>query len=310
MRLHDLNAAGSHPDSSPIPVFDRRAWLLVSALLCLCCAPALAQQTSDAAASQPAPSNEASASELARARTLFQRGVALADQGQFGVAAARFRDALAIHPAPAVEYNLAAALFELRQYSEAFNGAQRVLQDASSPASLREHAEKLQRSLYPYVARLTVTASSTAEESVAVSIDGQPLDPGLMGVPRAVTPGTHQVSAERKGDRVSEREVQVPLRTAVIVDVSLIVTEQESERAVVTSEEVSAPVLSPAPPVRADKTRDDSSRRRRIWLWSGLAAGVVAVAAGVTLALVLRNDEASVRPAASGDFMPGALTWK
>jgi hypothetical protein len=278
--------------------------------LCLCLAGATRAraQTELAGASEgamAAPSEQ----ELAKARQLFQRGVELAQNEQFGPAAQRFREALAIHQAPTVEYNLAAALFELGKYEEAFNRAQSVERAAAAPEPLRRRAQKLSRALYPHTARLTVTASSSSEEDVAVHIDSEPLARAQMGIPRAVSPGNHHIKAERQGRVISERDVQVPLRTAVIVDVSLIIAEGAAQRvdAVQTLPDADAPNAAIQP---ASGPRDDRDRKRRIRLWSGIAAGVVAIGAGVALAVALSKDGGKQEQSVAGDFMPGVLTWK
>lgn len=273
--------------------------------LCLICssltlAPRVRGQDKSASATA---ATEPSAAGLEQARALFQRGVALADQGQFAPAAQRFREALAIHYAPPVAYNLAAALFELKQYDECFQHVQTVLRDSSTNEALRERAQKLERSLTPHVARLTVTASGSAEGDLLVRLDDQLLDRALLGAPQAVKPGVHKLSTERHGQRVSERDVEVPEGTAVIVDLSLILAEATSPRAVAEAAEADAAT-------RANTARDDHERKRRIWLWSGVAAGAVVVATGVVLAVLLSRKEPTSRDAAQGDFTPGVLTWK
>jgi hypothetical protein len=268
-------------------------WLLVLGALCPVGLPRARADDSVRASTQP-PTE----AELGEARALFQRGVALADQRQFVAAAQRFREALAIHYAPAVAYNLGAALFELQQYDASFDQVQTVLRDGSTSPDLRRRAEKLDEALSTHVARLTVLASSSSGDAVVVRVDGQVIDPTLLGMPRAVSPGTHRVSAERSGQRVSERAIEVPARTAVIVDVSLTVSDPSTVAAAAESGG-SAP-----------KALDESARRRRIWLWTGIAAGVVVLATGVTLGVVLSRDDPASRPAAQGDFMPGVLTWK
>lgn len=283
----------------------RRAWVPIwlFALLALIAVQAVGArvQAQDANTATRTPPSDA---KLAEARGLFQRGVALADQQQYTAAAQRFREALAIHYAPAVAYNLAAALFELREYDTSFDLVQTVLRDATTSAELRPRAQKLEQALSSHVARLTVLASSTRAEDVVVRVDGERLDPGLLGAPRAVKPGTHHVSAEREGERVSERAIEVPANTSVIVDVSLIVTDPAATPAAATPAPV---IVVQAAPERRD---DGQARRKRIRLWSGIAAGAVALGAGVALALILtRDDPASPEPT-QGDFMPGVLTWR
>jgi tetratricopeptide (TPR) repeat protein len=282
------------------------------ALLALCLAEpgqAHAQQASANASADEGAAAAPSPHELAKARQLFQRGVELAQKEQFGLAAQRFREALAIHQAPPVEYNLAAALFELGKHEEAFNRAQSVEHAPDASEALRARAQKLSRALYPHTARLTVTASSSSEEDVAVQIDNEQLARAQMGIPRAVSPGSHHIRAERQGKVISERDLQVPLRTAVIVDVSLIIAEAAAQQvaAVQTLPDADAPNAAIHP---ATEPHDDRDRKRRIRLWSGVAAGVVAIGAGVALAVVLSKDGGKQEQGVAGDFMPGVLTWK
>lgn len=88
----------------------------------------------DPAAAQPAPGTP-EATE--RARTLFEEGVALGDQRQWEPAAAKFREALVLRDAPAIRFNLGAALVELRQWDEAIDNLQRVVDDPEAPEDLR-----------------------------------------------------------------------------------------------------------------------------------------------------------------------------
>lgn len=270
-------------------------------------APATVQPAADATNLLTAAetTSEPAAADLARARAQFQKGVELAKEGEFSAAEQRFRGALALHHAPAVEYNLAAALFELRKYDEAFNRCQSVQHDPGAPTALRERAAALERALYPHVARLTVMASSPSNDLV-VSVDGEPLPANMLGVPRAVTPGGHSVLARRAETTLSERTVDVPLRTAALVDVSLLVTEQ-----LVEVQNVSPPpvALQPAP---TSEPRDNrhSQRSKRLWLWGGLAVGVVAAGVAVGVGLSLAKREPKSQGPVAGDLMPGVLTWR
>ena len=112
--------------------------------------------------------------------------------------------------------------------------------------------------------------------------------------------GAHRVTAERERQRFFERELTIPRGTAAIVDVSLIV----SESVVVQKELVEV--------ARTREPADDGSsvRKRRLRRWSAVAAGVVAVGAGVAVAVVLAKPEAKTEAPVAGTLTPGVLTWK
>lgn len=276
-----------------------------------------AQPTEDAgvptAAAAPAIEAEAapvpaepSPEDLKRARILFQRGVQLTQREEFGAASKRFREALALHYAPSVEYNLASALYETGQYLEAYNRTQNVIQHPSTNADVKALAERLERTLRPYVARLTLVTNGD-DSDIAVRLDGAPLDPKLLGVPQAVTPGKHQVVATRGETTLSDREVSIPVRTAAIIDVSVFVTQDAAAITLETSE-------PPPEPMPASPSHDDSRTGgdwKRDWrVWTSVGAGVIAVGLGVTLALTLgkQDGDASDKPV-QGDSGPGVLKW-
>ncbi len=270
-------------------------------------APDLVAGQATDVSTEPLPeASEPSPEQLQAARAMFQRGVQFAQKREFAAAANRFREALAIHYAPAVEYNLASALFETGQYPEAYNRTQAVLLNEETNESLRPLAERLERTLRPYVARLTLVTSGEAAQ-IAVHLDGEPVPEKLLGVPQAVTPGKHQIVATRGETTISEREVTIPVRTAAIIDVSVFVTAQQAAVADQEPDAHASPLAFA--PVQAGGPSDRSWKQD--WrVWTGVAAGVLAVGVGVTLALTLGSDETSSSGSpVQGDSEPGVLTW-
>lgn len=266
-------------------------------------------QAADAAELQVAD-NGAKSADLGRARTLFQRGVEFANQGDYAAAAKRFREALELHYAPAIAYNLASALSETGQHAEAYDVVQSVLRDPSTPEALRVRAQRLDDSLQRSVARLTVVISSD-EAEVSVLVDGKPLAAQLVGMPRAVEPGDHVVVAQRAGVSISQRSVRIPIGTAALVDLSLVMTpRQAAEAATGGSDAASAlPVLTSGP-AEGPRDDDEAKRRRRLWIIGGASAVAVAVGAGVALALLLAKPAKHSESPVAGDGMPGVLVWK
>ncbi|MFT3923311.1 MAG: hypothetical protein QM778_12325 [Myxococcales bacterium] len=243
--------------------------------------------------------------ELERARQLFQRGLQLAERHNFSAAAEAFSEALSIRSAPPVEYNLAAALYELHQYDEAYNRCQSVLANETTPEPVRERARQLEASLHTQVARLTVITSAS-QTDLGIQVDGVPLDPVLVGRPQAVPAGKHEVVASRAETTLSRREIDIPVGTAALVDVSVVVTDlQQATQIQVSTVRDSAP--PPALTVDSSQRDDEDHARRKRRRWIGIAAGVVAAGIGATLAIILSKPAETHQEPLQGDT--GVLTW-
>jgi hypothetical protein len=169
---------------------------------------------------------------------------------------------------------------------------------------VRTGAERLERALQSYVARLTVMTSGTAE-GLLIRVDGTPVDRTLLGVTQAVQPGTHVIVSERAGGVISERKVKIPVRTAAIVDVSLIATPAEAAETVAM--QAAEPQLE-APPSALDGEQDAQHPRRKLRIWASVGAAVVAVGVGVTVGILMAHDDSSPQKPVGGSA--GVLTWK
>ncbi len=273
-------------------------WLAVEPTRADGLGPAAAPAVGAATAPEPSTANH----DVEQARILFKQGVELARSRDFASAAARFREALALRSAPAVKYNLAAALSQLGEHAEAFNLCQQVIHSSDAPADVQAHCRTLMEEVTPHTARLTVLASAGGD-TPDIAVDGVPLPADQLGFARALPPGGHRVTAERNHERFFEREVSIPLGTAALVNVSLIVTESVVVQKQLV--EVSRPERD-----KDQAAEDSATRKRRRRLWSGIAAGVVAVGAGVAVALVLSKPERSTQAPVTGSLSPGVLTWK
>lgn len=296
-----IAAAASNTVSLPTPASER-TWLGLAlfALLLTSGAHAQAGATPAPASSATAPASPSASqtkpddAALAQAREAFQRGVQASSRHDYATAAQRFREALAIHYAPAAAFNLASALYELQQSVEAYNLVLGVLAAPDTPDNVRTRAEELARTLELEVARLTVATSGPSDD-LTVQVDGKVLDPAQLGQPQAVAPGPHEVLAVRAGQVIFRRNVEIALRTNALVEVSLIVTEASA----------SAPVAAEAPePERDDRTHD---RKRKILWWSIGAGAAVVVAAVVITAVVLGGKDEQHAAPLPGDT--GVLTW-
>lgn len=176
-------------------------------LILMTCVIALGGLRSSAAA-QGAPgapeAASASSEDMDRARVLFHQGVELTGSQSYSEAAASFREALALHPAPAIAYNLAAALVELGELVEAGELLDGVLEDDTTPDSVRVHADELKATLDGRYARLTVFVTGY-RGSATVHVDEREIDETEFGTPLRLNAGAHTVTA-RRGDTVLQTE--------------------------------------------------------------------------------------------------------
>jgi hypothetical protein len=145
--------------------------------------------------------------------------VGLSDDAQWDLAVAKFEEALTHYPAPAIEYNLASALYELGRLGEASDRVETVLADPTTPEQIREHAAALREQIGERAGTLTVRRSGPIEPTDRVLLDGRPLAAEALGTPRPVAPGTHVIALERDGQTVHQREVAVVRGRAATVDI-------------------------------------------------------------------------------------------
>jgi hypothetical protein len=154
---------------------------------------------------------QASETELATARLLFNEGVALEEKGDWPAALEKLRKVAAIRLTPQVRYNLGICLLHTGRLVEAWNELSPV---ATAPpdkktAELVGLAQREVAKLRPRIPSLVVTLppGTTAE----VTLDGKAIHAELLGAPMLVDPGPHTVAASRGpgGGRVERRVTAV-----------------------------------------------------------------------------------------------------
>jgi hypothetical protein len=265
-----------------------RPTLRISAVACVVAAASFGARAAGEDAAAP------STDPVARARALFLEGVGLADTGDHEGAAARFREALGLHPAPAILYNLAATLDHLDRDLEAAEQLDLLLANADTPADLQARAEALLLAVERQVGRLRI-GRGQVDWAAEVSVDGQVLEAESFDVSFRVAAGAHTVVATEGREELFSREVAVgPGQT---VDVTI--TDDRPEGATGT-------------PLDVDRATAPSRGRRlaRDWrLWVGVGAGVIAIALGVGLGVGLGDPEPVLEDPVRGNMSPGVLTW-
>lgn len=222
-------------------------------------APAGAQDT-------PAP---VSPETTERARTLFQEGLRLADEGDWERAVHRFRRALELRESAPVRYNLATSLAHMGRRVEAIEELDRVLAHEDADQEIRASAIQLRRELSSRLGRLRVDVRGDAHGTL-VTVDGRPWS--AVGAVGLADPGVRVVRL---------------LRDLTELDVEEADLAEGGDARVV----LEVPGTAPA--------SDDA------WIW-GIVIGValVAIGAGIVTGVVLADMAPQPSP---GDFGPPFL---
>ncbi|MFM2419743.1 MAG: hypothetical protein RL385_4466 [Pseudomonadota bacterium] len=257
------------------------------------------------------PSASAERDPGERAREAFQQGVSAAAHRNFARAVAEFELALQLRPTPSVEYNLAAALYEVERYREAHGHLERVLRAPSVADEVRAGAEALASVLTPHVALLAVDFSAESAPRSSLLLDGHVVDADLWGRPMALEPGGHSVELSGQFGPLAQKEVVVELGRTTAVSLHVIGVPASTEPSSDTAntgrgEHLAAPATSGLPD--RDSPKNTVPLRRSWKLWTSVSAAVV-VAAGVGLGLALSQRNGN-SPTDDGDTLgPGVLTW-
>ncbi|RLB49718.1 MAG: hypothetical protein DRJ42_20425 [Deltaproteobacteria bacterium] len=141
-----------------------------------------------------------------RARELFAEGLSLTAEQQFAEAALKFREAYALVPAPNIAYNLALALTEVGELTEATGLAEAVMEDASAPEYVKNFASALLVRIEAGQAHLQVSLTGERGDAQIV-LDGRALSDDELGISLPVDPGAHVVNAERHGTILERQEL-------------------------------------------------------------------------------------------------------
>ncbi len=213
-----------------------------------------------------ATAQEASASEMAAARELFQEGVAAARQERWEEARTLFERSYRIVPRSSTLLNLASAQAETGQLVQAAESYRRFIADAGPRETrLRSSAEDALADIEGRLARVTISVEGL-EGDDEIWLDEQIIGHGSLGIGLPVSPGDHVVTVARAGAAVAERRFSVGEGASgeVVLDAS---EQPQVEPAPVD------PIAAPGPSVDED---DGGTIWSSPWLWVGIGAAVLA----------------------------------
>ncbi|MBW2465369.1 MAG: hypothetical protein JRH11_27225 [Deltaproteobacteria bacterium] len=222
---------------------------------------------------------------------LFFEGMAFVEALDWSRAAQRFRAARRLRPTPPVEYNLAAALFELGQLNESEEIAVGVLEDPATDQDLRASVDRLLERIRITGGRLTVRLEGPRGDET-VFLDAREIASTRVGTEMTTSVGDHVVEARRGQEAVARADVLVTADVPADVDLDV-------------HGEIATGGLVDSP-----GTDDDSSRGLLgDWrFWAAVGGSVAVVAVIVIIAVVAAGPGGHEAPIA-GNFQPGVLTW-
>jgi hypothetical protein len=209
--------------------------------------------------------------------------------GNYAEAREQFRVAHKLAPSARTLRGLGVTEYELRNYPESVRYLEQALASDEKPldGAMRKHAEEV---LYRAQGYVGVVSLEVKPEHADVTLNGQPIE--LSRGSLLLPVGDHVLEFAATGHATQRRSTTVNGR------------ERQTIRVVLTAL-VTAPQSEPAA-MTADRRPSDPPVYRRWWLWTSV--GLVAVAGGVTTALLVRRSrdgDSEVRPTKSPNVPRG-----
>jgi hypothetical protein len=239
-----------------------------------------------------------SAADRETARTLMQQGRELRAKGDLKEALKRFHAADEIMHVPSTGLEVArsqVAIGELVEARDTIAAIRRVPPKPNEPAPFREaraKAEELDSSLNGRVPSLSISVlGAAAGETPTVSIDGEALPLGVIGLPRAVDPGHHVVVAKTAGAE-AKQELDVHEGEQKPVELTLLAV---TGPAGAEERSPDAPAEPEAPP---PATR---SHGPTVLTWAGVALAGAGVVAGTVTGLMSMSKKSALQSECRND---------
>jgi hypothetical protein len=231
---------------------------------------------------------EPTEADRARARTLFDAGVAALRAENYPDALAAFEQSWQLNPRPLVMYNIAMCRRALFDYPAAIGSFGTYLEVAAG-TSEPEDRQADARTQIAELERLVGQVALAVEPAGArVLVDGREVGTTPLAEPLRVGPGQHVIEVRRDGYEELRREVTVEQGERVELVATLAPAQATVEPPVVGP--VPPPPVEPLPEV---ETEDEGGIATQWWFWTII--GVVVVGGGVTAGVLLwPSDEGPV----------------
>jgi hypothetical protein len=256
-----------------------------------------------------APGGELVRDPEVRAREAFQQGVLHASQRNFARAVHEFELALALRPATAVRYNLAAALFELGRFPEAHGHLARVLEAPDLSVPIFNGAQDLALALAPNLALLTVDVSGAETPEAVLRIDGFAVDAQAWGRPVALEPGQHVLELSAAHRPLVQKHVELALGRTTEVSLHVVALPEARSAPVATARRPRATAASSPAQMPRPNGRERAQPHWSRWKVVSTVGAVVAVGAGVGLGIALAHRSERAPKDDVEPIGPGVLSW-
>ena len=239
-----------------------------------------------------------SAADRETARTLMQQGRELRAKGNPKEALKRFQAADDIMHVPSTGLEVARsqiAIGELVEARDTIAAIRRVPPKPNEPAPFKEaraKAEELDTSLNGRVPSLNISIKGAAAgDTPTVSIDGEALPLGVIGLPRAVDPGHHVVIAKTAGAE-AKQELDVNEGEQKPVELTLVAVAAPPG----TEERSSEPASEPEAPPPATRSHGPT-----VLTWAGVALAGAGVVAGTVTGLMSMSKKSALQTECKND---------
>ena len=145
------------------------------------------------------------------ARSLFEAGLKLLDEGKADEACPKFEESLRLQASVGAQLNLARCHEKQGKLATAWTEYKKAatMAYAAGDAEREKAAEDFGNALAPKLPKLVVTVVKPVQGLVVLK-DGVPLGPGAFGVPIAADPGAHRIEASAPGYKGRVIPVDVP----------------------------------------------------------------------------------------------------
>lgn len=257
---------------------------------------------------------EPTAGEREAARQLGAQGTKAFQAGDYRVAADKLAQAYAVVPAPSLGLWRARALVQLGQWlaaSEQYLTVTRLEVKSGNLALQRQsQADALaeRNALLPRIPTIVIELQGATPDDVTLSVDGNAISSGMVGVTLPVDPGRHEAIGVRGETRVradvevKEGESKVvrlsfPKEAAVIPPVvdapGAPLPAREPERPATPTP--AAVVATPVTPAVSDSPRAPLTKTLG---WVSLAAGGVGLGTGIATGIVVLGKKSALKDSA------------
>ena len=149
------------------------------------------------------------------ARDLYNEGYKLQQQGKYAEALDRYQRSISVYSAPTTAFRIAqcrAALGQLVEAAEELRAVANAQLPAGSPDAFvkaKQEATTELASIEPRIPKLKINVVPANAVGLTVTIDGQPMPTALLGVGRAINPGSHQIVVVAPGYAQQQQTVDV-----------------------------------------------------------------------------------------------------